>query len=184
MRTFPASCCKEMWSRISFPNERALRLACLVLAGACGGDEKAAADSASTTTVNEARVAATGDTSCIKAGAWQPCSVLDRLEHAGLVVTLRPEPARLPMFSIEGRTYETTRSTIHVFLYPDAAARRADTDRLDSVAVAPRGSTYTWPDPVTLVTSNNLAAVVLTPNERQAERIVLALAAGLPAARP
>ncbi len=182
MRTFPASCCKEMWSRISFPDARA-PLACLVLAASCGGDEKAAADSAATPSVNEAR-AATADTSCIKAGAWQPCSVLDRLEHAGLVVTLRPEPARFPMFSIEGRTYETTRSTIHVFLYPDAAARRADTDRLDSVAVAPRGSTYTWPDPVTLVTSNNLAAVVLTPNERQAERIVLALAAGLPAARP
>ena len=106
--------------------------------------------------------------------------MLDRLEHAGLVITARADPVRLPMFRIEGRTYETTRSTIHVFLYPDEAARRRDTDLLDEVTVARRGETYSWSDPVTLVTSNNLAAVVLSPNERQAERIALALGAGLP----
>jgi hypothetical protein len=107
--------------------------------------------------------------------------VLDRLEHAGLVVTKKDEPARLPMFSVEGITYTTTRSTIHVFLYPDQAARRRDTERIDSVTVASKGGSYMWSDPAVLVTSNNLAAVVVSPNERQAEQIVLALSAGLPA---
>jgi len=87
------------------------------------------------------------------------------------------------MFSVEGQTYKTTQSTIHVFLYADEAARRQDTGRLDSVAVAPRGGSYTWSDPAVLVTSNNLAAVVVSPNERQTERIVLALSAGLPPAK-
>lgn len=85
------------------------------------------------------------------------------------------------MFSVEGVTYTTTRSTIHVFLYADQAARQRDTDRLDSATVAPKGGTYGWSDPAVLVTSNNLAAVVVSPNERQTERIVLALGAGLPA---
>jgi hypothetical protein len=109
--------------------------------------------------------------------------VLDRLEHAGLVLKTEDAPARIPMFSVEGQTYKTTQSAIHVFLYADEAARRQDTDRLDSVAVAPRGGSYTWSDPAVLVTSNNLAAVVVSPNERQTERIVLALSAGLPPAK-
>jgi hypothetical protein len=106
---------------------------------------------------------------------------LERLEDAGLVVTQQAEPVRFPFFSVAGTTYSTTRSTIHVFLYPDRAARARDTDQLDSASVAPRNGTYAWPDPATLVTSNNLAAVVVSPNERQMERIVLALSAGLPA---
>ena len=107
--------------------------------------------------------------------------MLDRLEHAGLVVTKKSQPARVPMFSVEGITYTTTVSTIHVFLYADQAARQRDTEGIDPATVAPRGGTYTWSDPVVLVTSNNLAAVVVSPNERQTERIVLALGAGLPA---
>ena len=168
-----------MWSPTSFPNERRWWCTAVFLA-ACAREAPPPTDSATPATVTESAIAGS-DTSCRKSGAWQTCSVLDRLEHAGLVITARPDPARLPMFSIEGRTYETTRSTIHVFLYPDEAARRRDTDRLDPVAVAHRGQSYSWPDPATLVTSNNLAAVIISPNERQAERIALALGAGLPA---
>lgn len=171
-----------MWNPISYPNERLLCWCVVIALAACAGNESAPARDSAAPTVSAAPASA--DTSCIKAGDWKPCSVLDRLEHAGLVVTERPEPTRLPMFSVEGRTYETGRSTIHVFLYPDAATRRRDTDKLDSLAVAPRGGTYAWSNPVTLVTSGNLAAVVLSPNERQAERVVLALGAGLPAAKP
>jgi hypothetical protein len=96
------------------------------------------------------------------------------------VVTQKPEPTRLPMFSVEGTTYTTTQSTIHVFIYADEATRKRDIERIDSAAVTPRGGTYTWSDPAVLVTSNNLAAVVVSPNERQTERIALALGAGLP----
>ncbi|MGQ0538781.1 MAG: hypothetical protein ACT4R6_07545 [Gemmatimonadaceae bacterium] len=134
-----------------------------------------------------------GEPSCPLSGAWRSCSVLDRLEAAGLVVERRDAAASFPFFSVAGETYEVSRALVHVFLYPDAAARRRDTDALDSSAVAPRGAggggggggdgAFVWPEPPTLVTSNNLAAVVLSPNERQTERIVLALSAGLPASR-
>jgi hypothetical protein len=175
-----------MSNLISFPNEsRALRLFVGVVAVvACARDKAPAArDSTSNATVaTQQPVGAGADTSCPKSGAWRACNVLDRLEHAGLVLTKEDAPARIPMFSVEGQTYKTTQSTIHVFLYGDEAARRSDTDRLDSAAVAPRGGSYTWSDPAVLVTSNNLAAVVVSPNERQSERIVLALSAGLPPA--
>jgi hypothetical protein len=38
-----------------------------------------------------------------------------------------------------------------------------------------------WKWPAQLVTSNNMAAIILSLNGRQAERIALALGAGLPA---
>ncbi|MGH7693895.1 MAG: hypothetical protein ACRENH_02890 [Gemmatimonadaceae bacterium] len=172
-----------MWNRISFPNElRALRLfiGAIVVAGCARDNPPPSHDTPNPTTVASQQPAAGADTSCPKSGAWRPCNVLDRLEHAGLVVTKKSEPARVPMFSVEGITYTTTVSTIHVFLYPDQAARQRDTERIDAATVAPRGGTYTWSDPAILVTSNNLAAVVVSPNERQTERIVLALSAGLP----
>jgi hypothetical protein len=174
-----------MWNRISFPNEsRALRFFVGVVAvAACARDKAAAArDTTTAPIVASQQAGASADTSCPKSGAWRPCNVLDRLEHAGLVLKKEDAPARIPQFSVEGQTYKTTQSTIHVFLYSDIAARRQDTDRLDSVAVAPRGGSYTWSHPAILVTSNNLAAVVVSPNERQTERIVLALSAGLPPA--
>lgn len=152
---------------------------------ACGRDAPLPVrDSVSTKAALSDRTGSSADTACQKSGAWQPCNVLDRLEHAGLVVKQQPAAARIPLFSVDGITYETNRATIHVFLYPDQAARRRDTDQLDSAAVAPRGGVYAWSDPAVLVTSNNLAAVIVSPNERQTERIVLALGAGLPAARP
>ena len=174
-----------MWNRISCPNEsRALRLFVGVVAvAACTRDKAPAArDTTNSPTVASQQADASADTSCLKSGAWRACNVLDRLEHAGLVLEKEDAPARIPLFSVEGQTYKTTQSTIHVFLYTDEAARRQDTDRLDSVAVAPRGGSYTWSNPAVLVTSNNMAAVVVSPNERQAERIVLALSAGLPPA--
>jgi hypothetical protein len=175
-----------MWNRISFPNEsRALRFFVAVVAvAACARDTVPARDSTSgATAATQQTGGASADTSCPKSGAWRPCNVLDRLEHAGLVLKEDDAPARIPMFSVEGQTYKTTQSTIHVFLYPDQAARQRDTERIDSATVAPRGGTYTWSDPAVLVTSNNLAAVVVSPNERQTERIVLALSAGLPPAK-
>ena len=177
-----------MWSLTWFPNERRLvRCVCAaaVIVAGCARDEPApASDSGSAPAAVSDRTGSSADTSCAKSGAWRPCNVLDRLEHAGLVVKQQPAPARIPLFSVDGITYETNRATIHIFLYPNQAARRRDTDQLDSVAVAPRGGVYAWSDPAVLVTSNNLAAVVVSPNERQTERIVLALGAGLPAARP
>jgi hypothetical protein len=184
MLSFLASSCRQMWNRISCPNEVAKCCLILTLGAliACKRDSASGAkDTLSTTSAQPpAQSGALPDTSCQKSGTWRPCSVLDRLEHAGLVVTQRAEPTRIPLFSVPGTTYETSRATIHVFLYPDQDARRRDTAQLDSVAVAPKGGTFVWSDPAILVTSNNLAAVVVSPNERQAERIVLALSAGLP----
>lgn len=106
--------------------------------------------------------------------------------HAGLVATRRPEAVTLDLFSVPGIGYDVgvPGDEVQVFLYGTAEARRADTDRLDSLSVSLRGQRRSYPVLPLLVTSNNLAALVFTRNERSQERIANALSAGLPQPRP
>ncbi len=115
-------------------------------------------------------------------GLWQACSVEDRISRAGLAVNRKDEPVRHDFMSVEGLVWETSRAEIQVFLYASEADRKKDTDQLDSVFVSPPGERIMWRWPAQLVTSNNMAAIILSLNGRQAERIALALGAGLPRA--
>lgn len=154
-----------------------------LLAAACRGKDEAVPPRAEV----EAAVRAATDTAptgpgCRLTGAWQPCSVEDRMTHAGLVWKKKDDPAAWPFLAVTGANYGVGAADdeVHVFLYDSEAARRADTDKLDSLAVAPKGEHRTWKVMPLLVTSNNLAALVFTRNERSQERIALALSAGLP----
>ena len=118
---------------------------------------------------------------CPAYGLWQACSVEDRIARAGLAVNRREEGVRHDFMSVEGLVWETSRAEVQVFLYASEADRKKDTDLLDTVFVAPPGRRIMWRWPATLVTSQNMAAIILSLNGRQAERIALALGAGLPA---
>ena len=122
--------------------------------------------------------------SCPEWGNWQVCSIEVRLTAAGLVIKRREAPVRQPFLHVPGVAYDASNAEIQVYLYATAADRARDTDQLDTVSVAPRGQTVAWREPPTLVVSNNLAAVILTVNGRQAERIALALGAGMPLEPP
>ena len=118
---------------------------------------------------------------CPAFGLWQACSVEDRISRAGLAVNRREKGVHHDFMSVDGLVWETSRAEIQVFLYASEADREKDTDLLDTVAVAPRGKRIMWRWPAQLVTSGNMAAIILSLNGRQAERIALALGAGLPA---
>lgn len=161
--------------------------ACMVLP-ACGKKEpaKSAAEVASEKAVVEsAAVLSTmpkqgGE--CPAFGLWQACNVEDRISRAGLAVNRREKGVHHDFMRVEGLVWETSRAEIQVFLYPSEAERKKDTDMLDTVFVSPPGKRVIWRWPAQLVTSQNMAAIVLSLNGRQAERIALALGAGLPAA--
>jgi hypothetical protein len=167
---------------------RVLRLGwgtvCLALA--CGGDRapsKAAQTKAPETAIAESALAAmpTPGGTCPAFGLWQACSVEDRISRAGLAVNRREKGVHHDFMSVDGLVWETSRAEIQVFLYASEADRKKDTDQLDTVFVAPPGKRIMWRWPAQLVTSNNMAAIILSLNGRQAERIALALGAGLPA---
>ncbi len=114
------------------------------------------------------------------------CSLVDRLDKAGLVprVDSTTPPERLPFFHAPGTVVHLGLGELHTFVYDDTAALARDVAAFDTARVAPRGGRYPWSSTPTFVRSANLAAVLLTPNERQIERIQLALEAGPPQPRP
>lgn len=163
----------------------------MAIAASCAREARPVpeADSTAATAVSDAPAPVVlpgggGEPTCPMFAPWQACSVEERIYRAGLAVNRRPDGVRHDFLHVEGIVFETSRAEVQVFLYASEAARRRDTDQLDTVFVAPRGKRIYWDAPATLVTSQNLAAIVLSPNPRQAERIALALGAGLPAPPP
>ncbi|MFN8581561.1 MAG: hypothetical protein U0163_11365 [Gemmatimonadaceae bacterium] len=125
-----------------------------------------------------------GGNVCPNWGKWEPCNIENRLSRSGLSFKRTDQVVRYPFMHVPGIEYETPVAKIHVFVYPDQKARAADTDVLDPETVSPKDNRYYYKEPALLVTSINLAAIVITLNERQAERIDNALGAGLPADPP
>lgn len=126
---------------------------------------------------------ANGVPACPMEGDWTPCAVEERLTRAGVVIERQDDAVRHPFLSVPGTSYQVGNAEheLQVFLYPSADERARDTAALDSATVSPRGTRVAWRTPPTLVVSNNLAAIILSLNDRTVERLTLALAAGLPA---
>jgi hypothetical protein len=156
----------------------------LALLAACSGgqaDQRAAESAAVARAVAGAdSVAAAGrdTTVCPKDGRWHPCGIEDRLKRAGLVPHVRPDTARLPFLTPVGQVWTVSKAELRVFLYDDPAQALREAQALDRIRVAPRGESYAWPLPATLIQSGNMVAVLLSENARQAERVQLALEAG------
>jgi hypothetical protein len=117
----------------------------------------------------------------VSEGDWKQCSIAKRLTDAGFV-PIDKGAAPSGLFSVPGTTYALGPSTLHVYLFPTASALKKEMAGIDTVAVAPRGATASWPLPPTLITSNNVAAVLISDNARLIERVQLAITAGLPSA--
>lgn len=168
-----------------------LVLAAAALA-ACTRPSSESAGSASSTATTSTIVSAspsdagTTDAStpvgCPRTGKWALCSVEKRLEQSGFVVRrVNGEAPRRAGFSVAPAVYTLGRSRLEVFIYPSESALAADVAGIDTVSAAPRGAPNPWPSfAPTFVRSGNLAAVFLTDNATQAERLTLALTAGAP----
>jgi hypothetical protein len=163
-----------------------------LVALACGSDRGGDADSARGAGAGEVGAAASGTSApvadatgappCRLEGDWTPCAVEDRLLHAGVVLDRQADLVRHDFLRVPGTRYHVGSADhqLQVFLYASEADRRRDTDALDSAAASPRGTRVSWPAPPTLVMSQNLAAIILSLNDRTVERLSLALGAGLP----
>lgn len=119
---------------------------------------------------------------CPRTGKWALCSVERRLGQSGFVVKrVVGDPPHRAGFSIVPAVYMLGRSRLEVFIYPSESAVSADVAKIDTLSAAPKGASNPWPffSP-TFVRSANLAAVFLTDNATQAERLTLALTAGAP----
>jgi len=149
--------------------------------GGSGGEPPA--ESAAAAAPAPAAAGVVGDSTCPNlTGRWDECNVRQRLERAGLAPRRAPAEVRQPIFRVPGISYAIGRAELQVFLYPDSAALVRDLARVDTVHVQPRdGAPIAWSNMPTLMRSNNLAAVLLSDDATQVERVQLAMTAGLPA---
>lgn len=112
-------------------------------------------------------------------GKWDEPHLVERLVQSGLAPQAATEKS--PRYwGVPVHAYRLGSATLHAYLYPDSSARRRATAALDSLSIAPAGSPSPYPLPRLLIVQNNLAAVLVGGNERQQERVSLAITAGLP----
>jgi hypothetical protein len=118
---------------------------------------------------------------CVAEGEWQPCSVEKRLTDAGFV-PIKKGASPSDLFAVPGMSYGLGAAELRVYLFQSAKERENAIAGIDTVSVTRRGGVSSWPTPPTLITSNNLAAVLLSNNGRLIERVQNAITAGLPSA--
>jgi hypothetical protein len=117
---------------------------------------------------------------CPATGAWQVCSVVERLDRAGLAPRREPGGVREAPLSAPGVAILLGRSELRIFLYADRAARERDQTRLDSTKYVAASDPLSMQAEPTLIASENLLAILRSRNDHQRERVSDALTAGPP----
>lgn len=129
-------------------------------------------------------VAVPGDTTCPATGHWAKCSVLYRLDRAGLAPRLDSTvKADEKSLSGTGSSFVVkigSQARLEVFLYADSAARIADEKKLDKSKLVSATAPQTILRERTLIENDNLVALLESINDHQRERVSDALTAGPP----
>ena len=103
---------------------------------------------------------------------WSAELVEQRLRDAGIAA--RPLPPTGPhiFMSIPARSYELAEGDeLQLFLYPDSAAREADTRKLDIDRVAPPNMMIKWRAQPSMIIDGNLAVIVITNDEARRQQV-------------
>lgn len=129
---------------------------------------------------NATRVLGAAGADCPLTGAWQLCSVEDRLVRSGLAPQRADSAPSLSHGSIASARYYLGDAEAQVFIFADSAERvAAERAGASGLGEAPLLEAAVGATP-SLVSSQNMAVVVYGHRERQVERVSLALSGGLP----
>ena len=120
-------------------------------------------------------------TDCLTTGLWAECSVLRRLEQAGLAVHAESlAVVREPSLAISGKRMPIARGEIAIFIYADTGSRGRDEAKLDAKQFIAPDAEPSILKQRTLVANQNLLVLMNVTNETNRERISNALMAGPP----
>ena len=99
---------------------------------------------------------------------WDAPGVVTALRSLGLIVEQSPDSVAQPFMTVRATglsvrdTATRALAEIQVFIYGDGATAAQELSKLDTVRVAPATMMITWRMPPSLITDNNLIAIVLT----------------------
>ena len=148
-----------------------LAAACTSSDPAAGDPETVAARSSLAANLDSLEAVQRAESLATAVDLWSLSEVISRLEEAGLVVRDLERPVSAAGFGITGTTLSVSGGELAVFIYPGATDRRSATGQLDSASAAPAGTDSVWQGRPRLITSGNLAAVLITDREQLAERV-------------
>jgi hypothetical protein len=178
-----------------FSSQRSRRLCRVLMMGglvvatagamACGGDKTPPAGTVSMLPPVGVRPPSPGDPACPRTGKWAPCSLVDRIIHAGLSFKPTGDSVKVAFISVPGVRYRVAMTdTLLAFYFADSTALKQALTKLDTVRMTPKAATDTtlpWPALPNVIRSGNLLALYFAKSDRQVERIKLAITAGAPA---
>ena len=161
------------------------------MAAGCGDSDRGPANGRSGPAVasDGQRGAAVGDTGapsadvkpiCPATGQWQLCSILERLERAGLAPRQDSGRVTEAPLSSPGVAIQLGRSELRVFVYADRASRERDQARLDTAKYVSASEPLSMRVEPTLIATENVLAILRSRNDHQRERVSDALTAGPP----
>ena len=155
--------------------------AVVILATACESKEErqARVQSEARTRVAAESVRASSTAPAASAGIWDDAQLAKRLVDAGLAPQRRDSVRSQLWMGVPVHAFTLGVATIDAYIYRDSLARREAVAKLDPMTFAPRGQSSPWGVPREVVENNNLVAIVVGGTDRQRERIVMALAAGV-----
>ena len=103
---------------------------------------------------------------------WTVEMVEQHLRDAGVTALPRAPTGKHIFMSIPARSYGIDGGgELQVFVYADSASRAADTETLDRQRVAPPNLFIKWMASPSLITTGNLAVIVLTNDEARRQRV-------------
>ncbi len=180
--------CTVWHGRYPFKRRTALALAigiATAMTTGCGDDDRAgpavADDAQRGAQVGDAR-APSADVKpiCPATGQWQLCSILERLERAGLAPRQDSGRVTEAPLSSPGVAIQLGRSELRIFVYADRASRERDQTRLDTAKYVSASEALSMRVEPTLIATENVLAILRSRNDHQRERVSDALTAGPP----
>ncbi len=152
------------------------------LLAACSASSKPSAAKTDTTSSAPVVVAAPGSSSCPPSGLWAQCSILYRLDRAGIAPRVDSAGA-IGEKALSGKSFAVKfgpNSRLEVFLYADSTARIADGKKLDRTKLVDAQAAQTINRERTLIENGNLIGLLTSLSDRLRERVSDALTAGAP----
>ncbi len=117
---------------------------------------------------------------CQRTGHWSECTVRIRLDQSGLAPQGADKVGDLPKLTPRPITLTVGNSGIAYYLYPDAAARRADAATLDTSRFIAQTRPVSMKSETTLIENDNVLLLLFSKNEHQRERVSDIITAGPP----
>lgn len=117
---------------------------------------------------------------CPPDGRWAPCSLLKRLDEAGLAPQRDSNPVILATLTPPGVHVTVGGSELDLFFYPDSASRARDEAKLDRRQYVAYDAPQTIRAEPTLIHSVNVIAILHSRRDQQRERVSDAITAGPP----